>query len=68
MKGGVVRPKAVTLIVRMWRGSDGAVKASVKAAEGGPTRYFPNLVALLHYLEQAQEKIEEIPLPSQGLR
>jgi len=52
----------------MWRGPDGAVKASVKAAEGGPTRYFPNLEALVHYLEQAQEKIEEIPLPSQGLR
>lgn len=51
-----MRPKAMTLIVRMWQGPDGTVKASVKGAEGHETRHFPDLASLLHYLEQAQEK------------
>jgi hypothetical protein len=40
----------------MWQAPDGTVKASVKGAEGGETRHFPDLAALLHYLEQAQDK------------
>lgn len=60
--------KTVTLIVRIWQGPDGAVKVSVKPAEGGPTRYFPNLDALMGYLEQTQEQIEAAPEPSDGLR
>ena len=59
--------KMVTLIVRIWQGPDGAVKVSVKPAEGGPTRYFPNLEALMGYLEQAHG-IEAAPKPSDGLR
>lgn len=68
MKGGVMRQKAMTLIVRMWQGPDGTVKASVKPADGGETQHFPDLEALLHYLEQAQEEFSEKPGESQGLR
>lgn len=68
MKGGVMRPKAVTLIVRVWQGSDGTVKASVKPADGGETQHFPDLLALLHYLEQAQQAFENNPGESRGLR
>lgn len=63
-----MRPKAVTLIVRMWQGPDGTVKASVKPADGGETHHFPDLAALLHYLEQAQQELDEKPGESQGLR
>lgn len=64
-----MRPKAITLIIRMWQAPDGTVKASVKGAEGGETRHFADLEALLHYLEQAQEKSfwGKSPEPS-GLR
>ncbi|MER3482011.1 MAG: hypothetical protein C4332_01435 [Meiothermus sp.] len=51
-----MRPKAVTLIVRMWQAQDGTIKASIKGAEGGQTRHFPDLQALLHYLEGAREQ------------
>lgn len=68
MKGGVVRQKAVTLIVRMWQGPDGTVKASVKPADGGETQHFPDLTTLLQYLEQAQEQFGEKPGESHGLR
>lgn len=64
-----MRQKVVTLIVRIWQGPDGAVKVSVKPAEeGGLTRYFPNLEALMGYLEQVQEQVESAPEPSDGLR
>ncbi|MCX8087799.1 MAG: hypothetical protein ACK40N_00100 [Meiothermus ruber] len=63
-----MNPKAVTLIVRIWQGPDGAAKVSVKPTEGGPTQYFPSLEALMRYLEQAQEKIEAAPESSDGLR
>ncbi|MDW8426141.1 MAG: hypothetical protein RMK51_09425 [Meiothermus sp.] len=63
-----MRQKAVTLIVRMWQGPDGTVKVSVKPADGGETQHFPDLAALLKYLEHAQEAFEEKPGASQGLR
>lgn len=63
-----MRQRAVTLIVRMWQGPDGTVKASVKSAEGGETRHFPDLTSLLHYLEQAQQQFGDKPGESSGLR
>lgn len=63
-----MRPKAVTLIVRMWPGPDGTLKASVRPAEGGETQHFSNLADLLHYLEQAQKEFDEKPGESRGLR
>ncbi len=63
-----MRQKAVTLIVRMWQGPDGTVKASVKPTDGGETQHFPDLAALLHYLEQTQEQFGEKPGESRGLR
>lgn len=51
-----MRPKAMTLIVRIWQAPDGTVKASVKAAEGSQTRHFPDLKTLLEYLEGAKEQ------------
>ncbi|WP_297860794.1 hypothetical protein [Meiothermus sp.] len=68
MKEEVMRPKAVTLIVRMWQGPDGTVKASVKPADGGKIEHFPDLAALLHYLEQAQQAFDDNPGESRGLR
>jgi hypothetical protein len=52
----------------MWQGPDGAVKASVKPADGGETQHFPNLADLLHYLEQAYKEFDEKPGESWGLR
>ncbi len=63
-----MRQKAVTLIVRMWQGPDGTVKASVKPADGGETRHFPDLTSLLQYLERAQQQFGEKPEESSGLR
>ncbi|MBO1436501.1 hypothetical protein J3L12_04730 [Meiothermus sp. CFH 77666] len=63
-----MRPKAVTLIVRMWQGPDGTVKASVKPADGGEIQHFPDLAALLHYLEQTQQAFDAKPGEPQGLR
>ncbi len=63
-----MRQKAVTLIVRMWQGPDGTVKASIKPAEGGETHHFPNLASLLHYLEQAQQEFIEKSGEPKGLR
>ncbi len=63
-----MRQKAVTLIVRMWQGPDGAVKASVKPADGGETLHFPDLTTLLQYLERAKEQFDEKPGESRGLR
>ncbi|GIW24613.1 MAG: hypothetical protein KatS3mg069_0880 [Meiothermus sp.] len=63
-----MRQKAVTLIVRMWQGPDGSVKASVKPADGGETQRFSNLAALLRYLEQTQKELDEKPGEAEGLR
>ncbi|ADD28374.1 hypothetical protein Mrub_1612 [Meiothermus ruber DSM 1279] len=63
-----MRSRAIALIIRMWQGPDGVVKASVRPSQGGPTRYFPNLEALKNYLEQAQEQIETATDPTKGLR
>jgi len=60
--------KAVTLIVRMWHGPDGTIKASVKPADGGATQHFPDLTALLNYLEQARMEFDEKKDESHGLR
>lgn len=63
-----MRQKMVTLIVRIWQGPNGTVKTSVKPADGGETRHFPDLAALMHYLELTRLRFEEEPGESQGLR
>lgn len=64
-----MRQKAMTLVVRMWQGPDGSVKASVKNAEGGEIRHFPDLSALMKYLEEAKDKDFWVkPSDSSGLR
>jgi len=64
-----MRQKAMTLVVRMWQGPDGTVKATLKNAEGGETRHFPNLAALMEYLERAeQQDFWTKPSDSPGLR
>lgn len=68
MKGGVVYQKAVTFIIRIWQGSDGTAKVSVRLTTGGPTQYFPSLEALFRYLEQAQKQAESGPESPEGLR
>lgn len=50
--------KAVTLIVRMWQGPDGRVKASVKPADGGEVHHFPDIDALVRYLETREESFK----------
>ncbi|AWR86588.1 hypothetical protein [Meiothermus taiwanensis] len=63
-----MRPKVIALIVRIWQGSDGVLKASVRPSHGGPTQYFSSLEALKQYLEQTQERIEINTDPTKGLR
>ncbi len=60
--------KAVTLIVRMWQGPDGSVKASVKPTSGGETQHFPDLGSLLRYLETREESFKDDTGEVQGLR
>lgn len=62
-----MRPRVMALIVRIWQGPDGVLKASVRPSHGGPTQYFPSLEALKKYLEQAQER-EMGTDPTKGLR
>lgn len=70
MKDRVTRPtpKAVTLVVRMWQGPDGTVKASVKPTDGGEVQHFPDMGALLRYLESRQEGFQDPSEDVQGLR
>lgn len=63
-----MRPKAVTLILRIWQAADGTVKSSVKPAAGGETLHFPNLAALMHYLDHTLVGPQEEPGESPGLR
>lgn len=64
-----MRQRAMTLVVRMWQGPDGSVKASVKNAEGGETKHFPDLAALMKYLEEAKQNDFWLkPSDSTGLR
>ena len=59
---------ALTLIVRMWQASDGSIKASVKPADGGEVKHFPDLKGLLSYLEQTRPPGPSGPKMEQGLR
>ncbi len=62
-----MRQSEMTLVVRIWQAPNGSLRASAKPAQGGETRHFSDLAALLRYLEQAQEHMEKRG-KSEGLR
>ena len=63
-----MRPKPVVLIVRLWQVDD-KLRASVRPAHGGVTRYFKDMSALCAYLLEAQKVGAEVkPSDVQGLK
>ncbi|PZA07335.1 MULTISPECIES: hypothetical protein [unclassified Meiothermus] len=63
-----MRPKPVVLIVRLWQVKD-KLRASVRPAHGGATRYFKDMASLCAYLVEVQRVGAKVkPEDPQGLK